>query len=255
MANALSKKTILITRPADQSSYLHELLKREGANVIALPTIEIFPEKSTTISPVIQQLNEYAIVIFTSVNAVKHSIQLLNHYWSSLPPNIQLAAIGASTKQALEKQGWQCNIFPETNFSSEGLLELEFFHTIKNKNILIITGKNGRDYLANTLKSRQALVTEVLCYERKMPKYSNLIIIDLTKHKIDFIVCTSNESLENLAKILGDSLLKKFEQAQIIAFSNRIKNLAKHLGFIKTPIITTTPSDIGIVTKLRETHD
>ncbi len=253
MADHLLHTTILITRPINQSNNLCQLLEREGAKVVSLPTIEIIEKKSTAFLHAIKHLDDYAIVIFTSTNAVIHSEKTLKLYWPALPADVQFAAIGASTKLALEQQGWECTIYPETNCSSEGLLDLKSFYNINSKNILIITGKNGRDHLAKTLRSRQAQVTEAMCYERKMPKYSDSVIMELEKNDFDFIVCTSNEGLENLTKILDNALFEKFKNTQIIAFSNRIQSLAKSLGFIKKPIITATTSDQSIVAAIFET--
>lgn len=243
---------ILVTRPADQAQALCELLHAASANAYAFPTIEIEAERSYALEKCIKKFDVFDIIIFTSVNAVKHSVPLIKQYWPLLPAQIRFAAIGNSTKNAIEQQGWICHIFPKTAYSSEALLQTDEMQALTGKAVLILTGKDGLDHLAENLQARKNAVKIATCYQRIVPNYTASAIMNLEKNNFDFIVCTSNESLKNLSLILSKRTLKKFQDAQIIAFSPRINTLAKSLGFTKQPIIATPASDAAIVAAITQ---
>lgn len=247
MDKLLGNINICVTRPKDQNANLCRLLHEQGAKPYAFPTIEIIDNHSLTLKKLIQNLAEFNLIIFTSANAVTHSAALIKQAWPVLPSQIKIAAIGASTKRTIEQQGWPCHISPETDFSSAGLLATQELRSISGQTVLILTGKNGLSELATTLRKHKNTVKVGICYQRMIPKYPASAIIELIKNEFDFIVCTSNDSLKNLSLILGIQTIQKFRDAQIIAFSARINALAKNLGFIKEPIITTTASDKAII--------
>lgn len=247
MDKLLRDVDICITRPTQQNVNLCRILDEHGAKPYTFPTIEIIAKSSATLKKLIEDLPEFNLLIFTSANAVTHCAALIKHTWPTLPVGIKIAAIGKSTKNAIEAQGWTCDISPEIDYSSAGLLATEALRSMSKQTVLILTGKDGLNDLTTTLRQRGNNVKIGICYQRIVPKYSASAIIELVKNKFDFIVCTSNDSLNNFALILGTQTIKKFRETQIIAFSSRINALAKSLGFIKEPIITTMASDEAIV--------
>jgi uroporphyrinogen-III synthase len=252
MAKSLLGKTVLITRPEGQNQRLCELLLNQGAKVIAFPTIEIEPLYT---DQNYSNLSEFDFVIFTSSNAVKFSAPQLRQQHESWPDTVLAAAIGNSTKKVLHDHNLPCHISPAFNFSSESLLSMDNFKDLTGKKILIITGTDGRPFLKQNLQSRGAMVEEQFCYQRKVPNYPASAIIQLSKVNIDFVVCTSNSSLENLTALLGKQLGKYLtanKSIQLIGFSHRIIPLAVKSGFINTPIITAEASDDSVLAAINQ---
>ena len=157
MANSLIGKTILVTRPEGQNQKLCELLSHHGATVIAFPTIEIQPLKD---QQDYANLEQFDWVIFTSANAVKCSIAQLKLNYPDWPNSVQIAAIGSSTKKIIKDHQLPCHFSPASNFNSESLLNSNTSADLSGKKILIITGKNGRQYLKQQLEAQGAVVTE-----------------------------------------------------------------------------------------------
>lgn len=238
--------SILVTRPARQNEQLRQLLEDIQLKPVLFPTIAIQDLWSQELEYAFQQLNTFDIVIFTSNNAVLHSEKFIKQYWPVLPRHCQFAAIGGKTKETLIAEGWSSILCPNDKFNSEALLALPEFQSITNRSILIVTGKNGRQHLADILEQRGAKVQFAICYERQVPAYPSSIIMHIKQNNFAFIVCSSNESLLNLSDLLQKDL-RNLQQSQIIGFSERLVPLAAELGFLKKPIIAATASDEAIV--------
>ncbi len=67
-ARSLAGRTIVVTRPADQSAALVSLLTRRGARAIVAPAIELLPVRSAALTTALKQLaaGEFAWITLTS---------------------------------------------------------------------------------------------------------------------------------------------------------------------------------------------
>lgn len=234
----LQGKKILSARPKKQNEPLCASLSQAGAEVYNLPAIEIVarPVKKP------KHLPQFDWAIFTSANAVEYA----DLSW--LNPNTQIAAVGAATKAALQKQDLSCVVCPAKHFGSDGLLRLPAFINVAKKNILIITGQDSRETLASVLSERKAKVTTQTCYQRKIPSLEVSTILNLSQQQFDFVICTSNQILINLHIWLGNN--HRFLNARIVGFSARITTLAQQLGFKETPLITTKACNKAILSTI-----
>ena len=63
---------VVVTRPRHQRSKLLDRLQREGAEAVAVPTIDIVdpPDQGEALSRAVRHLETYEWVVFTSANAV-----------------------------------------------------------------------------------------------------------------------------------------------------------------------------------------
>ena len=65
-------KTVVVTRPKEQSYEFISDLENMGANVISFPTIEVRPPRSyKALDNAINKIEQYDWIIFTSINGVK----------------------------------------------------------------------------------------------------------------------------------------------------------------------------------------
>ena len=158
--DALAGLTVIVTRPEKQAQSLCQQLQQVGANVVALPMLDIIPHSLSEQG--LDKLTVADIAIFTSINAVEYTIlqQVV------IPASVQIACVGASTAQALAEHGYTADSVPQENYSSEGLLALPSLSKVENKTILIFSGVGGRTLLEDTLRERGAVVYKVATYER-----------------------------------------------------------------------------------------
>lgn len=240
---------VLVTRPSHQSGSLIQQIEALGARAIAFPSIEIVP-----VQPDLSKfdLHQYQIIIFISVNAVENGLNYIKNVANFA--ELQICAIGKRTAQFLTDAGLQPVIQPDSGFNSEALLALDIFSADKigHKNILIVRGEGGREFLADTLKSRGARVDYLEVYQRKMPQVdSTALLADWSNNMINIVTVTSNETLKNLYYMLKDKGLELLLNTPLITPSERCRQLAVELGFRKDILQAASASNDDIITQLK----
>ncbi|MDF3054128.1 MAG: uroporphyrinogen synthase [Gammaproteobacteria bacterium] len=227
----LSGITCAITRPAHQAKHLSQLLSEAGARCILFPTIEIKP----LIQYPLLSLAYAEKVIFVSANAVIPNL--------TLNKNTVVFAIGEGTKNALAAHGIDAITPEHGQFNSESLLRHPMLQSVEHQYIVIFSGKGGRRLLFDTLKQKGAYVQQVPIYERVRPQTD---LNRLVQEPIDWIISTSNESLENLWEMAGSSNQPWLMKQQLLVISEGMRKLAGELGFLHSAVVANSVSDTAI---------
>ncbi len=250
----LSNLQVLITRPAQQAEKLCQLIEQQDGRVILLPTIAIEyieSDNQPDLQAVLKKLAVQAIAIFISPNAVAAAHALLQKYALPWPEQLQIAAIGASTAQALTNLGVVVTLVPTEQFNSEGLLNLSALQKVQGQRIIIFRGEGGRELLSAILSERGAILTEAVVYRRVLPECN--IQTRLTQWQqggLDMLVCTSNTGLQNLVTIVGESARNWLMNMPLLVISERMAEFAQTIGFVKKPIVADNATDEAIVQAL-----
>ncbi len=104
--DALKGLRVLVTRAAHQADETVEKLRALGAEVTALPVIEISaPESWEPFDKAAEMLESYDWIIFASVNAVNAFFDRLSKLNVPTTPNNKFATIGPRTTEALQHHG------------------------------------------------------------------------------------------------------------------------------------------------------
>lgn len=231
----LSNVSIVVTRPSRQSKPFCDNLREQGANPIALPCIEIQPlSHNLSIDS-----GKIDLAIFISPNAVEYGYSALSDLGEKAA-SCQIAAVGPATTEALYHHGVEHVLFSRTSTDSEGLLEIPELQALDGKSVLIIKGVGGRSYLRDCLIQRGANLYSADVYKRAVPKQETAAILET---KIDLILFTSSEIVENFLVITPKDLQKSLLSCQTIVGHPRIAEKVSSLGFKKLPIIATSPAD------------
>ncbi len=117
----LSGKRIVVTRALEQAGELHEKLLALGAVPVLIPLIETVPILSNPgLEDALSRLHTFDWVIFTSANAVRFTIKPEDiARWK----HIRIAAVGAKTAEAIEKNGLTVDLVPDEQ-EAAGLVAL-----------------------------------------------------------------------------------------------------------------------------------
>lgn len=248
----LEHLTILVTRPPPEGEILCQRITAINGIAIYLPTIEIIPPADmTAFNERIGRLVQYDWLIFVSKQAVYQSIEAIKKAEKPFPAHVRVAAIGCGTAEVLKKQGLPVDIYPESDWRSEGLLELPDFQQLKQKKIALISGEGGRPLLAEQLTSRGALVTRIMAYRRCLPTIDLQKYIDILP-KIDIIVCTSNEIMQNLKIVLQTRGWDLLRTTPVMVVSDRMAHFANDLGFQKIILAKNASHDAIMSTLIQE---
>ncbi|MDR1367508.1 MAG: uroporphyrinogen-III synthase [Candidatus Accumulibacter sp.] len=246
MKNSLSGKRILVTRPERQAVALGEAIREKGGVPVFFPLLEITPiGDPETLRRVAPRLEEYAIVVFVSPNAVEFGLPALlgDRAW---PAGTQAAAIGPGTEKALARRGVGNVAVPAGPFDSEALLELPAFQKarVEGRKVLIARGDGGRDLLADILTERGAAVECLSCYRRSAPTNASPLESAL-KEGLDALTVSSSEGLRALPKLIAAESFERLSGIPLFVPHARIFRAAQELGLRK--VILTPPADAGIM--------
>ncbi len=252
MNKALQGKHILVTRPAAQAAKLAAMIKAQGGEPVLFPLLSIGP--ADDVQPLLQaiaRLDDYAIAVFISPNAVEFSLPLIfaRRPW---PAGLRAAAIGLSTSAQLAACGIERVIAPTERFDSEALLELPEFQAacLAGKDILILRGNGGRELLADTLRERGAQVDCVTCYHRSAPVDATPVLSLLRNRQLDALTISSSEGLRNLLALLDTDSCRRLRNTPVFVPHQRIADVAAELGLRQ--VVLTRPADAGIIEGLCE---
>ncbi|MCB1915016.1 MAG: uroporphyrinogen-III synthase [Rhodocyclaceae bacterium] len=247
----LRGRCIAVTRPEAQSEALAAGIEARGGIALRFPLIIIEAiDDSDEIRAVRATLAEYDIAFFVSPNAVEHGLAVLGGRvgW---PAWLRVAGVGQGTRAALERQGFESVIAPETGADSEAVLALPEFSpaALAGRGLLIVRGDGGRDLLGREAARRGARVRHVSCYRRRPPPGDARVLLDAAREgRLAALVVTSSEALDNLGVLAGESGLEVLRSLPVFAPHPRIAERAAALGF--ETIVTTGAGDSGIMAGL-----
>lgn len=237
-------KKILLVRPLEQANPLKEKFGAQAFDCTVFPSIEIkaisFSKKE--LAPLFKKAIHK--IIFTSANAVRFAPDILFENVASS----KIIAIGEGTKASLKMRGIEDVIIPE-GYSSEGLLALVDLQVVRGEKIFILTGKNPRALLKETLEKRGAEVQEILCYERTCPQYSEEDILKIVQHSFDTIISYSLESLKNLEIIFANHL-NWLKSQQFLVVTQAMQEYCIQQGFLKKCLLAENVSDDTVIEAL-----
>ena len=116
----LAGRTVLVTRPADQSVELVRRLRRLGAAAIVAPTIEIVPARSAALTSALRDLaaGRFAWITLTSRATVE---MLASRLDSPSAVCAKVAAIGEGTSTAFRAWARRAPDLMPTTFTTAGL--------------------------------------------------------------------------------------------------------------------------------------
>jgi uroporphyrinogen-III synthase len=229
-STALVGKTILVTRPAEQSAGLSRLIRDAGGTPYVFPTIEIRePSDTERLVNVLDRLEEFDLAIFISPTAVARAFEYLD-LDAGWPKKLAVAAVGQGSAWALKVSGIKQVIAPAGQFDSEALLALPALQNVGGKRIVIFRGEGGRELMAQTLAQRGAAVEYAECYRRARPEADVAPLLDQHRHQaFSALILTSREGLVNLHAMLG-SAWDSFKSIPTFVPHERIAEAARQMG-------------------------
>jgi uroporphyrinogen-III synthase len=197
--------TIVVTRPADRSRRLVNLLDQRGARVISAPAIEVRPVRSAALTRAIRDLagGTFAWIVLTSPATVGMLDERLNG-----PSDVraQVAALGEGTAAAFAR--WsrrQADLMPHT-FTVAGLARA--FPRGRGA-VLCARADIAPDGLEDALASKGWSPTRVDAYRtifaRTLPRAATTA---LRSGEVDAITFTSASTVRGFLQALGTSGLR-----------------------------------------------
>lgn len=169
----LAGRRIVVTRAREQAAALSAELRKLGAEVIEIPTIEIVPPASyEPVDAALRNPAQFEWLLLTSANAVAvlaERLAFLGLDASALAP-LRKAAVGAATARAMQEKGLQVDVVPQ-EYVAESLVEA-LREQVRGKRILLARAAVARDIIPEELAAAGAQVEVVDVYRNMIPAES-----------------------------------------------------------------------------------
>ena len=199
-------RNIVVTRPRAQATEFVETLEDLGADVLAVPTIEIVdPDSWDPVDQAIERVEESDWVVFTSVNGVERFFERMLGRGKDARSlyRARLAAVGPATGRALRQHGLTVDVIPG-EYRAEGVAAAMSESDLRGKNVLLPRASAAREVLPKMLREAGAIVHEVHVYNtvpagREHPMLAEL----LEAGRLDMVTFTSSSTVRNFFELVG----------------------------------------------------
>lgn len=205
----LAGRRVLVTRARHQAEALAARLRRLGATVLTIPSIEIRPPRSfRPLDRALRQIDRYQWLILTSANGVEALFSRLKKL--RLPArglqHLRLAAIGPATKAELEQRGLRVHVMPAEYVAESVVRALR--GRVKGRRVLLVRARVARDVLPRELRRAGAVVNVVEAYQTVVPPRSRQLLRRvLRSRRPHWITFTSSSTARNFVRLAGANRL------------------------------------------------
>jgi uroporphyrinogen III methyltransferase/synthase len=195
-------RSVVVTRAREQASALSDQLRRLGAQPLEVPTIAVGPpsDGGAALTTAVARLGagHYDWVVFTSVNAVRRTLELV-HDARSLGAT-RVAAIGPGTTAELAQRWLVPDLVPARSVA-EGLLEAWPAPGAAGRRILLPRAEVGRDVFPDGARAGGWEVDVVPAYRTEMGQVAEPTLRAATA--ADAICFTSASTVDNYLAVAG----------------------------------------------------
>lgn len=202
-------KTILVTRAVSQSGQFSDRLRREGANVVEMPALEIGPPSSwDALDQAISRLQDFDWLILTSTNGVDYFFERLGSRLTDVRAlaAIKIAVVGEKTAASLRQRGLQPDFIPP-DYVADALV-VNFPETVAGKRILFPRVESGgREVLVKELTAKGAEVTEVAAYQSVCPaEIAPEALAALKSGAVQVVTFASSKTVKHFCQLLEQAI-------------------------------------------------
>ncbi len=243
----------IVTRPAAQAAGWVQAFQALGQAAQALPLIDIAPLADP--APVRQAwagLAGFSLVVFVSANAAEH-------FFAQRPAGLRwpdgtlAGSTGPGTSAALLAAGQAVGLAPAAIvdpgpdapvFDSESLWARLQSRGWQGRQVLVVRGEEGRDWLAETLRAAGARVDFVAAYRRSAPvpgaEGRALLARALAQPDHHVWLFSSSEAVGHLGALQPGA---DWSASAAVASHPRIVQAARQLGFGRVGLAPPRPAD------------
>lgn len=203
-------RRILVTRRREQSAGLVSRLEILGAEVHAIPAIEIAPAMEPgPLDRALAVLHRYDWIAFTSANAVFAVADRLSALgWPAGLRGVLVASVGPATTEAIRERfsGLEVALQPVADFRADGLADALLVRGVEGLRFLLPVSDRARPALGRALVAAGASVDTVEAYRTVSPTALAERIVPILQTGLDLVLFASPSAVEALDAAVGASL-------------------------------------------------
>lgn len=242
-AQRLTGATVLVTRPRERARELCFLLEDEGAEVVALPLLSFAPpEDPRPLRAAAEALHRFSWVVFTSQSGVEALVEAAREAGTlARLRGVALAAVGPSTRRALEAHGLPVRLTPDDP-TGLGLAEALSAQVSADDELLLPVAEEARPEVADALGQLGARLTRVVAYRAIRSHVPEAQLAALVARPPSAILFGSPRTAESLLECLGDRARVVLSAARLVAIGPTTKRALEGLGLDAHVAAAPTPA-------------
>jgi uroporphyrinogen III methyltransferase/synthase len=232
----MKRRTVLITRPREQSEELGRELEAHGFQVLFFPAIQIAPPASWEACDraLDQPAVHYDGIIFGSVNGVKGFVGRVRERGEDPTRFGQMAvyAVGSKTAEEITRAGLRVDFIPE-HFNAKTLAEHLTATNVRGRRFLLPRGNLGSEELVQSLRQAGAEIEPVEVYQTVAPDMAGAasLIQRILQGEIDVVTFASPSAAKNFAGVVpGGDLTALSAHTTIVAIGPSTLEAVRTLG-------------------------
>ena len=247
-------KTIVLTRPIDQSENLKSLLRENSASPMFFPVIQDYPPDDwVPLDKALMGLSNYDGIIFTSGKGVQYFFDRLRANKMDIRElkEVEVYAHGTKSRQALENLGLR--VIPISNLLDTNTLKRDMGNlNVAGNSYLLPRVADAPELLPKLLIDLGAVVDNVSVYQTLpfTPRDTGFFE-SLESGDIDVITFTSAETVSNFYKLIPENLLPCLKNSLIACIGPVTAIAAKSFG-LKVAIESTQVTSTGLVEAIEQ---
>lgn len=232
----MTRPRVIVTRPQAQAAPWVDALRAVGVDAVAVPLIDIAPAVDRApLRQAWRQLEGTALMMFVSANAVQHFFAARPDGvpW---PTGVRAGSTGPGTSAALRAAGVPepciAEPAPGMPFETESLWAVLSALDWRGRRVLVVRGEDGRDWLADTLRTAGAEVSFLAAYRRAAPRpdaAGRRVLAEAVARPQDHVwLFSSSEAVGHLGALAAGA---DWSAARALASHPRIAEAARRAGF------------------------
>jgi uroporphyrinogen-III synthase/uroporphyrinogen III methyltransferase/synthase len=242
VSRPLAGRRIAITwARRDGPDLLAKAIEEAGGTIFAAPAVTIGPPASyRELDAALADLSRFEWVVFSSANAVDHTLARCNGAASLR--DLSIAAVGPATAARLAAYGLRVSVAPPAEESSGEGLARALAPSVRGRKVLVPRAAGGREELLDGLAAAGAEVTAVEAYRTVPVDPSALAPLgqDLVAGKLDAVVFASPSAVASVLAALGKGS-KALGGITLAAIGPTTGDALRNAGF-PAPVQPATPT-------------
>ncbi len=235
---------VVVTRAAAQADELAAAFAAAGAEVAFLPLLAVLPpEDPAPLAEVARELAEFTWIAFTSANAVT---ALLAAAGGSLPPHLQMAAVGEATARALAARGIESALVAAEP-SGAGLANQLLARLAADDRVLLPQAADARPELLQALLMAGVTVAPVVAYRKVMPVEAPALAAAIFRHgPLGWVSFTSSSAVSSFASLFGPAWPERRRSLRAVAIGPTTAEALRQAG-VEPAALAAQPSAVAMV--------
>ena len=222
---------VLVTRPADQAAELATALRARGVDAVNVPTVAI---DRAGAAPDLDAMLDGALLdadwlVITSANGAAALGDRLAATGHSIPPHVQIAAVGPATAESLAESGLRVDHVPARYLTvqiAEGLGE------VAGRRVVLARADAATPDLSRALLERGAEVVEVVAYRTIEGPATSRDDLRVALHRdLDGVTFTSSSTVRGLLRLASPTDRQRARALPAFCIGPVTADTARRLGF------------------------